>query len=312
MITDYALITVRSGNGGKGCESFEHKSPIKLIPNGGNGGDGGSVIICAERNIDDLSAFRFKHIFEAENGSHGSSNKKEGRKGKDITIYVPCGTSVWNHDKEMLIRDLTHSGDSVIVVRGGKGGRGNSARRSSMSGEPGTVLQVGLDFKFVADVFLIGLPNCGKSSLLSKLTGANVKVTDYPFSTTVPHLGVLETPDFKRLVLCELPSLAENASEGKGLGNDFLKHLDRAKLIVWVLDPTAEMSVAEQMETLQAEVEAYDESFQDIPSVAVVTKSDLLTKTKPKKNANQVICSSLSGDGLESLKKILLKKCNVQ
>ncbi len=309
MFIDFAKIRIKSGDGGKGCESFLRRTDKKVVPNGGDGGDGGDVIIRADRNESSLQFYSFRPFLEAKKGEGGSSNQKAGKKGNNLILTVPCGTSIYNQDRHYLIRDLINHDDEVIAVKGGKGGAGNDRVRQATPGKPGEELEIFLDYTLVADIFLIGTPNSGKSMLLHAITGSKVKVEDYPFSTRTPQLGTYQTERYDRLTLCELPSLERGSFQGRGLGNQFLKHLKRTKLIFYVLDPASEfaMDLDEEKAILDSEISHFNEEFDSIPRFYVVNKTDLMNEPKKSRKklfgANTYYVSSTTGEGISELMK---------
>lgn len=276
-IIDEVTIIVKAGNGGKGCESRSYVSQIKFIPTGGEGGKGGSVRMRADSNITTLKNFIYQKHFVAESGTPGGSNHKRGKKGQDLTIPVPPGTSILLKEKNFLIRDLVQPGDEVVLVEGGKGGVGNEGGKEAQPGQPGGSAEIILSWKIPADVFFVGLPNSGKSKLLNRLTHSNAKAAPYPFTTKQLELGVHEAVDFRQLRLCELPGIYRESLQGHGAGTDFLKHLERAKIILFVLDPLNSFaaSLQEGYEILKEVVGRFDGSFLQIPQVIAVNKMDL-------------------------------------
>lgn len=309
MLIDEAKIKIKSGDGGKGCESFLRRTDKKTVPNGGDGGDGGDVIFQADRNETSLKSYSFRHFYEAPKGSGGSSNQKTGKKGADLTLKVPCGTTLYSMPDQFLIRDLIHHDEQVVVVKGGRGGAGNDHGRPATEGKAGEELEVLLDYALVADIFFIGTPNSGKSSLLRAITGSKVKTESYPFSTRMPQLGTYQTEQYDRLTLCELPALETGSHQGKGLGNRFLKHLRRARLIFFVIDPVSEFvrDLKEQKQLLEDEMSRFDERFKEIPRFYVIHKSDLdIPEIKGRKKifgTYTFYVSSQTGEGIDALMK---------
>ncbi len=283
MFIDDVIITVRSGAGGKGCESFNVRPDRKRIPTGGDGGAGGDVILRADSQTGSLLPLKSKRIFEAERGEIGMGSNQYGRKGKDVIVKVPCGTTIYNQTDDLLIRDLVYPGDEVVVLKGGRGGYGNHARKPATPGGEAGEIELLLSFKIIADIFIVGLPNSGKTSLLKLLTGAHVTETDYPFATKAPQLGTYKS-NTNQLSLCELPSIYGASEEGRGLGTHSLKHLERARLIFFVLDVKSEFtqSIKEGYKILLNTVKGINNAFLNIPRFIVVNKSDLMTKKDQK------------------------------
>ncbi|MBI4550446.1 MAG: Obg family GTPase CgtA [Candidatus Omnitrophica bacterium] len=323
IFVDEISIVIESGNGGKGCESFFRRTDKKMVPNGGDGGDGGDVIIRADRNITGLYSFRFHHNYRAESGAHGSSNLKKGRDGKDLLILVPCGTTVFNKQDRLLIRDLVEEGDEVVALRGGRGGKGNGHHgKMAQPGQRGQEMEVVFNLRLNADIFLVGFPNSGKSLLLNCLTGSKAKSEPYPFTTQSPQLGMFETPDFQNLSLCELPSLAKGASRGKGLGNQFLKHLERARLMILMADPFQDaFDPKSAYNDLLAELSAFHPGWSSIPHFFAVSKRDLPeVREKMEGKREDLPCpvffvSAVTGEGtaelMEEAQKVLAKERHV-
>src|SRR3989338_8857835 len=268
MFIDEVTIIVRSGAGGKGCESFIHRPDHKKIPNGGDGGD---VILRADPQTGNLFALKSKRIFEAEAGGAGTRNNKYGRKGSDCIVKVPCGTTIYNKKDNLLIRDLVHPGEEVVVLKGGNGGYGNHARYPTIKGGDSKELEILVSFKIIADIFLVGLPNSGKTTLLKRLTGAGVLETEYPFATKAPQMGTYRS-NFDQLRLCELPAIYRAAEEGRGLGTRCLKHLERARLVFLMLDPKSEFSsdLKSGYNILLDTIKHFNPAFAEIPRLLVV------------------------------------------
>ena len=277
MLVDKAVIHVKAGKGGNGCESFYKPTPLKAIPTGGSGGRGGDIIFKADSNVCDIQYFKFNKHIKGNHGQHGNSSNKTGRCGKAIVLSVPIGTKITNVSNGCLIRDLKLEGEEVIIARGGKAGYGNADHKVRTMGSDGEEFEVALDFQISSDIVLIGEPSSGKSSLLATLTRAKVKIADYPFSTLAPQLGSYEYDDYKRVTICDLPSLIQGSYEGKGIGNYFLKHAIRSKVVFFVLAPMSQFSknLAESFENLRNELSAFDSVLDDKDIFILINKSDL-------------------------------------
>ncbi len=313
MFIDEVNITVESGAGGRGCVSFFVRTDHKKVPDGGNGGKGGDIVFQADENVTGLEDFLRKRIIRAESGGSGGANLKTGKSSAPVVVRIPCGTLILNRETNLRIRDLYDHGEEVIVAEGGRGAPGNQHGHQDHIPEKGQVVQVGLILKLLSDAVFIGSPSSGKSTLLNQLTHAHTKVGNYPFSTQVPQLGVMEAPDYRQFKLCELPALLEGSHEGKGLGNKFLRHLERTRLIVLVLDPFNEngKNVRENYKVLIHELERYSENILDIPRIIVINKSDRPEFSKKVKNAKVAFkeptstISALTGDGVKKFKQEL-------
>lgn len=311
IFIDEVTVQVSSGRGGKGCESFFRRTDRKMVPNGGDGGKGGDIILRADRNETSLYCFLLNKHFQAGPGDHGSSNQKTGRDGKDLIIRVPCGTTIFNEDEHLLIRDLASDGEEVVVVRGGRGGRGNAHQgREATPGQPGQDLRIRLSVHIPADIFIVGWPNSGKSSLLTCTTHSKAKCEPYPFSTRHPQLGIYQTEDFRNVTLCELPALIPGSSKGKGLGNHFLKHLERARMMILMLDPQREgFDLKEDYNHLLEEIRLFNAQYAEIPHLVAVAKGDdpevkAMLKKKKKLPVPWYLISTQTKEGVE----VLIKK----
>ena len=291
MFTDKVRIFVRGGNGGAGCMSFRREAHVpKGGPDGGDGGHGGNVIVQADASISSLIEYRFKHHFKAQRGIHGKGSRMHGATGEDLILRVPVGTVVREYfDEEKTtgeqIADLTHDGETITVARGGLGGRGNihfvtSTRRApafAELGEPGEERWIELEMKLMADCALVGMPSAGKSSLIAKMSAARPKIADYPFTTLVPNLGVATSGDYS-FVVADVPGLIEGAHEGRGLGHEFLRHIERTALIVHVVDLTGDWEGRDPLndyEIIKRELELYDEELGSRPRIVVANKIDM-------------------------------------
>jgi len=281
MFSDRAKIHVEAGRGGDGGLSFRREKFVpKGGPDGGDGGDGGDVVLRADDSLRDLSALRRRRLLRASRGGNGRGTRKHGARGEDAELRVPVGTQVLTDDGA-LIADLAHASARLVLARGGRGGRGNARFVSSTRqvprfaevGRPGEELDVELHLKLLADAALVGLPNAGKSSLLTRISNAHPKVADYPFTTVQPVLGTVESPDGRQLVVADVPGLIEGASEGVGLGHEFLAHLERARMLVHVID--AAHDADEQWRVIDAELGAYGAGLDERSQIVVLNKIDL-------------------------------------
>ncbi len=292
---DFARITVKAGDGGRGTGSF-HKIKGKRYgkADGGHGGDGGNFYFEATVNLNTLEAYRFVKDYAAENGQMGLSRLRRGARGNDLILKVPIGTLIII-DSEVsgkLSYDLVYTGQKVLAARGGQGGRGNSALRDDFGrrpkfgekGQVGEVCRLSLELKLIADIGLIGLPNAGKSTLLSKLNATKPEIGAYPFTTLEPNLGVLQvTGSAKRFILADIPGLIEGASEGKGLGDLFLKHIERTGLLVHLIDGSDPVSKTDQWETVREELKNYSKELIKKKEIVVITKIDLIKPAEVEK-----------------------------
>ncbi len=285
-------------------------------PDGGDGGKGGDVIIEANPNLQTLLDFRYRTKFKAQSGRHGQGANKTGRSGQDLVIRVPMGTVVKDEQTGELLADLVAPGQRAIVARGGKGGRGNArfatptnrTPRIGEPGEPGESRTVLLELKLIADVGLVGLPNVGKSTLLSRLTAARPKIADYPFTTLAPNLGIVHFKDQRSFVMADIPGLIEGAAQGKGLGLDFLRHIERTKVLAFLIAWNSE-NVYDDYQILRNELKQYKEALLLRPSLIVFTKIDLASDDEPpgfdKLSGSDIPylkISAIRGDGLDELK----------
>ncbi len=314
MFCDEVKITVVAGQGGNGCASFRREKFIaKGGPDGGDGGRGGNVIIQVDTNLNTLSNLAHQKIFSAESGKHGMGKKMYGRKGEDLIIKVPKGTLVLEGEKKELIVDLDKHDSAIVIAKGGKGGLGNThfvssthqAPKFAEDGEPGEKKEIILELKLVADVGIIGLPSAGKSTLISVISNSKPKIANYPFTTLIPNLGVVDMQKFggganDSFVVADIPGLIEGASEGKGLGHKFLKHVSRTKILIHLIDAYLE-NPAENYKTIRKELKAFDKTLIKNEEIIVLNKIDLIDEVQLKKvikdlkkatKANKVICIS--------------------
>lgn len=320
LFVDYAEIYVKAGNGGKGCVSFRREKYVpKGGPDGGDGGNGGDVNIQVDPHMTTLLDFHYKRHYKAENGEHGMGALKHGKNGKDILIKVPPGTVVKDLATGRIMADLTQKDQTIVVARGGKGGRGNAhfksstlqAPRKAEPGMKGEERKLSLELKLLADVGIVGQPNVGKSTLLSKLSSARPKIADYPFTTLVPNLGMVKLGEHESFILADIPGLIEGAHQGKGLGIQFLKHIQRTRLLLYLLDATSE-NIKADYQTLKKEIKLFDPLLSLLPEVVVLNKIDLLTKVKKIETGEGEIpacyISALTGEGLKDLLRVIKSK----
>jgi GTP-binding protein len=286
MFLDRITIDVRGGDGGDGCVSFrrEYKVP-RGGPNGGDGGPGGSVVIRAEENVDSLASLAGRKHWRGGAGGAGQGSNWTGRSGGDVVILVPPGTIVRDATRGHVLRDLARPGDSVVAAAGGKGGRGNAAFKSATNraprelerGQPGDARQITLELKVIADVGLVGKPNAGKSTLLSRLSRAHPEIADYPFTTKYPNLGIVQAGEDRSFVLADIPGLIEGAHAGAGLGHEFLKHVERTRVLVHLVEPAPldQTDPLENYRQIREELRLYDRALVARPEVVVVSKAEL-------------------------------------
>ncbi|MCX7834071.1 MAG: GTPase ObgE [Ignavibacteria bacterium] len=332
-IVDYAKILIESGSGGNGCISFRREKYVpKGGPNGGDGGKGGDVIFQATSTLSTLIDLNYRKKYKAGRGMHGQGGNKNGKNGKDCIIKVPCGTVIKNSETGEVIAELLKDGEQSVVLKGGKGGRGNTHFKSSTNrtpryaekGEPGKSLVVEIELKLIADIGLVGFPNAGKSTLISKISSAKPKIADYPFTTLSPVLGIVKSSDYESsgfsFVVADIPGIIEGASQGKGLGIKFLKHIERTKVLVFLFDVALLLSEKGELiedkkqlqkyyKILENELKTYSEqTFSKLlrkPQIICITKIDTLSASQKKKLQNlypDVICiSAVKGENLDKL-----------
>jgi GTP-binding protein len=320
MFHDRARIHVLAGRGGDGALSFRREKHVpKGGPDGGDGGPGGDVVLVADPDLRDLSSFRAREYFKAGKGGAGGGSGRHGASGEDVELRVPMGTQVFDED-EQLVADLAAPAARVVLARGGEGGRGNrrfatptrQTPRFAETGVPGDAARYDLRLKLMADAALVGLPNAGKSSLLARISNARPKVADYPFTTLQPVLGTVDS-DERQLVVADVPGLIEGASEGVGLGHEFLAHLERARLLVHVIDAAAG-DPAEAFAQIEHELEEYGAGLAERPQVVVLNKLDLLPEppgfeTEDPRVVRVFALSAATGAGVERFRRSLFELC---
>ncbi len=284
MFIDRAIVRVEAGTGGSGATSFrrEHRVPLGG-PDGGDGGRGGDVIVRADSNLSTLLDYTYRDRWAAERGQHGMGSNKTGASGSDVVLPVPPGTTIRDRDRSELLGEVLEHGDELVVAKGGRGGKGNAffvtsthqAPREWQPGEEGEARTLELELKLIADVGLVGQPNAGKSTLLSVISAARPKIADYPFTTLAPNLGVVQLSDHRTFVVADIPGIIEGAHEGKGLGLQFLRHIERTRVLAFLI-PIDAMDWQAEYDSLRAEVRAHSEELAEKPHCVVFTKLDLL------------------------------------
>ena len=289
MFIDRVVVRVTAGNGGSGISSFRREKFAPLGgPDGGDGGKGGDVIIRADSNLSTLLDFTYRDAWEAESGEHGSGSNKTGRSGDDLVLPVPPGTVVRDRDTNDIVAEVLEHGDSVVIAKGGRGGKGNAwfatsvhrSPREWQPGEDGEARTLELELKLIADVGLVGQPNAGKSTLLSVISAARPKIADYPFTTLQPNLGVVQMTDHRTFVVADIPGIIEGAHEGRGLGLQFLRHIERTRLLAFLI-PIDSVDWQSEYDQLRSEVEQYSAELAAKPHCVVFTKTDLLGENEP-------------------------------
>lgn len=331
MFIDNVKIRIKSGDGGNGCVSFRREKFVpKGGPNGGDGGKGGNVIFESDSSLYTLIDLRYRRNYKAGNGKHGMGGDKTGKNGKDVIIKVPCGSLIKDPLTNVVLADLVNNNQTYQAARGGKGGRGNAhfatstnqAPRFAEPGEKGIEKEISIELKLIADVGLVGLPNAGKSTLISKISAARPKIADYPFTTLQPNLGIVRYKDFQSFVVADIPGLIEGAHSGKGLGIRFLRHIERTKILVILIDSTLihnKKDRDEDYEILIEELKSYDESMLQKPRIICFTKIDAidlkqrkeLDKIKfqnLKKDIPVIKISAVSGENVQKLLDEIWKK----
>ncbi|CAH1658245.1 MULTISPECIES: GTPase ObgE [unclassified Chelatococcus] len=319
---DQAKVYVRSGDGGAGCVSFRREKFIEFGgPNGGDGGRGGDVIVECTDGLNTLIDYRYQQHFKARPGMHGMGKNRNGPRGDDVVLKVPQGTEIYTEDGETLLADMTEVGQRVVLARGGNGGFGNAYFKSSTNqaprhanpGQTGTEMWIWLRLKLIADAGLVGLPNAGKSTFLAAVSAAKPKIADYPFTTLHPGLGVVGV-DGREFVLADIPGLIEGAHEGHGLGDRFLGHVERCRVLLHLVDGTGEHA-GKAYKTVRAELEAYGHGLSDKPEIVVLTKADSLddetrkdqvARLKRASKRTPYVISAASGAGVREVLRAVM------
>ncbi len=327
MFIDYAKIYIKAGNGGDGAVAFRREKYVpKGGPAGGNGGTGGSVIFRADRNLTTLLDFQYKRKYIADDGDPGGSSLKDGKSGQDIIIKIPVGTLIKDAETNEIIFDLNTDQKEFVAVKGGKGGKGNSnfatptnqTPRFAEDGKPGEEKNIELELKLIADVGLVGFPNAGKSTLISVISDAKPKIADYPFTTLEPNLGIVRYKNYQSITVADIPGIIEGAHLGKGLGLKFLRHIERTKILLIMIDITSE-DYLKDYKTLLGELEKYSKVLSKKKKLVALTKSDLIEPKELKKIRDKkipgykeeiLIFSSATKDGIEKMLDLLWKELN--
>ncbi len=318
MFVDRVQVEFIAGDGGNGCVSFRRERYVpRGGPDGGDGGNGGSVVIEAQDGVDSLSALAHRKLWKADRGRHGMGSKRHGRRGEDLIVQVPPGTVVMDANQRFVIKDLTRAGERCVAARGGKGGRGNAHFKSATNqtpreatpGEEGEQRLLILELKVIADVGLIGKPNAGKSTLLSRLSHARPEIADYPFTTKFPNLGRVQINFDRSFILADIPGLIEGAHAGVGLGHEFLRHVERAGILVHLVEPMPmdESDPVENYLAIRNELVQYDEALANRPEIVAVTKAELPVAEAVRKRLSDelsrevLLISAVTGQGLNEL-----------
>ncbi len=326
MFVDKVRVVLKAGDGGNGAVSFRHeKYRARGGPDGGDGGDGGDIILRPSKNQNTLAAFRYKKLIKAEDGQAGSKRKRHGKSAADLEVAVPVGTAMTDNEGT-IVADLVSEGENFVAAKGGKGGFGNAhfvsstrqAPQVAEKGEPGEEIEVYLELKMIADIGIVGLPNAGKSTLLSVISNAKPEIANYPFTTLHPNLGVVDIGNNNSLLFADIPGLIEGASHGKGLGDDFLRHIERTTLLVHLIDVYNE-NITADYKTIRQELADYKIDLSQRPEVVVLTKIEGLDKSKlaakikalqkvAGKNTTVMAISSSSGEGVKELLRAIHKQ----
>jgi GTP-binding protein len=321
MFIDETRVRVTAGSGGDGCNSFykdRFHGGRRGRPDGGFGGDGGDVIVSADSNIHTLLDIQYRQHVTAKSGTHGSSNHMKGHRGTDTTVLVPPGTLIKDFATGLVLRDLIKQGDSVIVAKGGAGGRGNSRGRESTKGAPGDDKELKLELKLMADVGIVGYPNAGKSTLISRISSARPKIADYPFTTKEPVLGVVRIYEGENLVVADIPGLIEGAHAGRGLGHKFLRHIERTKILIHLVDISGHDGRDPYSDyiKLNKELKLYNEELGVKPQIVALNKMDepgskkAVSAFRKRYGRKKLFAiSAVTGDGIKELLSEVHKKC---
>ncbi|MEW6455956.1 MAG: GTPase ObgE [Acidobacteriota bacterium] len=320
MFVDKVKIRLEAGNGGNGCVSFRREKYVpKGGPDGGDGGDGGDIYLISDRGIKSLTFFRFNPLIKSERGAHGKGSNKKGKNGKDMYLKVPVGTIIKDAETDEIIFDFISPNLIFLAAKGGKGGRGNASFITSIKrapkireeGKEGEKREILLELKLIADVGIVGKPNAGKSTLLSKVSAAKPLIADYPFTTLTPHLGVVDLDYERSYIIADIPGLIEGAHLGKGLGIKFLSHIERTKLLLFLLDGSSSdfKDITNQFEILKNEIRFYDNSFSYKPRIVALNKIDIMEQNSIiKKIEEYFVEKKIEFFPISALKELGLKE----
>jgi GTP-binding protein len=329
MFVDQLTVTLKAGRGGNGCLSFRRESKVpKGGPDGGRGGDGGSIYFVSDGNVSSLAYFRFHPVLKAGNGAHGEGSNRQGRRGSDLRLPVPVGTVIRTPGTEGVLFDFLRSEESYRAAKGGRGGRGNAsfatsthqAPREWEPGKPGEERELVLELKLIADVGLVGFPNAGKSTLISKISAARPVIADYPFTTLAPNLGVVDVGEYRSYVVADIPGLIEGAHRGQGLGIRFLRHIERTKILVHLVDvsPFTGREPVRDYEVVRGEIQAFKPELDLRPHIVVANKTDLLGEDRSRLEKLRRMAarrrlpfysiSALKGEGLRALVEAIARR----
>jgi GTP-binding protein len=332
MFVDKVIVQFSAGKGGNGVVAWRREKHIpKGGPAGGNGGKGGSIILEADTQISSLDWFRHRRLIKAENGADGGGNCRQGRNGKDIILKVPCGTLIKESETGLVLHDFTQNGEQWVLCKGGRGGRGNDSFKTPTNrapnqwteGIPGEIKQIELELKLIADVGLVGFPNAGKSTLISSLAGLRVKVAAYPFTTLQPNLGFIELDNYQRIYIADIPGIIEGASQNRGLGLEFLRHIERTKLLIYILDASGidGRSPSDDFRVLREEMSAYNPKLLERPYLVALNKIDTeeardhIKQFRKKYHFSPHTLFEISaayGEGLEDLLQAITKRVSTK
>jgi len=325
MFVDRAIIHVKAGDGGRGCVSFRREKYVpRGGPDGGDGGKGGDIIIKATSSLHTLLDLSSKRDYIAENGAHGKGKKRHGKSGKPLVIKVPTGTQIYDLESGVLLKDLKRDGESVVVAKGGHGGKGNArfatptnrAPDYAEEGEQGEERVLRLELKLIADVGIVGLPNAGKSTLLAKVSSARPKIASYPFTTVYPYLGVVDAGDYRRFVMADIPGLIEGAHKGAGLGDHFLRHIERTRVILHLVDikPYTNQKPIEAYRAVRRELRLYSPALARKPEIIAANKMDIAGADEAFEEFRKAVgkevypISAVTGEGIPRLINAILRK----